>query len=552
MSALQSLPTYRWSTLVKNVVMIDTFVYQCEVEPRNVNEPGATELILVGFILEDNLGNRYTIQSIISVTGFVSVIQITDDFQLGDGPLIDREGYVCQTVDDGDAPYIAQPKYDNFDRSAESRTRGVDMDILWRNMYKYWELAPDTPASFVPLYAPLYNWWAVNNPLFISTIKAHLPIQSEWEALSVELGGDTVSGGHLKEAGLSHWLTPNTGADNSSGFTALPAGARLLDGTFEGIGEAVGYWLPEDDGAQSRAVGLAYTWSSILLPTGLGDKNGGYSIRLIIDTPDSIDIGSTTGTYIGNDGKVYPIVLIGTQWWLACNLCETKYRDGTLIPNVTDATAWSLLSTGAYCDYNNNPTNSYVYTPSTPGLRVYSKNFVNILDSSFITWTKVRVSDTEIDLQASLTSELSLWNVQANSLSPISVGLGDTVKFVDTQSVAWTITAGSPNTIQAVGPISKVNTSSLFSTGLAGTWTMPAIDSIFLGGYAGNGTGTTYQMVGVGKYAAYNTTGSNGLTALGAFAGSFATNVHHSLFAGYEAGYLSVGSFYAINLGYYT
>jgi len=54
------------------------------------------------------------------------------------------------------------------------------------------------------------------------------------------------------------------------------------------------------------------------------------------------------------DGNLYNIVTIGTQVWLKENLKVTKYTDGTVIPNISDNTAWSGLSNGAYCWYNNN------------------------------------------------------------------------------------------------------------------------------------------------------------------------------------------------------
>jgi uncharacterized protein (TIGR02145 family) len=56
------------------------------------------------------------------------------------------------------------------------------------------------------------------------------------------------------------------------------------------------------------------------------------------------------------DGNVYHTVKIGTQVWMEDNLRTTHYNDGTDIPNVTNSTEWAILSTGAYCWYNNDKT----------------------------------------------------------------------------------------------------------------------------------------------------------------------------------------------------
>jgi uncharacterized protein (TIGR02145 family) len=61
------------------------------------------------------------------------------------------------------------------------------------------------------------------------------------------------------------------------------------------------------------------------------------------------------------DGNAYNTVVIGTQTWMAENLKTTKYNDGTAIPQVTDAMAWSGLSTAAYCDWFNHPITSATY-----------------------------------------------------------------------------------------------------------------------------------------------------------------------------------------------
>ena len=71
--------------------------------------------------------------------------------------------------------------------------------------------------------------------------------------------------------------------------------------------------------------------------------------------------GLNAQTVVDFDGNVYDTVTIGTQVWMKQNLNTSHYSDGTIIPNVTDATAWEALSTGAYCDYNNTPSNSLSY-----------------------------------------------------------------------------------------------------------------------------------------------------------------------------------------------
>ncbi len=53
------------------------------------------------------------------------------------------------------------------------------------------------------------------------------------------------------------------------------------------------------------------------------------------------------------DGNVYTTVTIGTQIWMAENLKVTHYRNGAPIDNITDNTEWGNLTTGAYCNLNN-------------------------------------------------------------------------------------------------------------------------------------------------------------------------------------------------------
>ena len=61
------------------------------------------------------------------------------------------------------------------------------------------------------------------------------------------------------------------------------------------------------------------------------------------------------------DGNGYDIVTIGSQVWMVQNLDVTHYRNGDPIPNITDNTQWSKLTTGAYCNYNNDSGIAKIY-----------------------------------------------------------------------------------------------------------------------------------------------------------------------------------------------
>ena len=58
---------------------------------------------------------------------------------------------------------------------------------------------------------------------------------------------------------------------------------------------------------------------------------------------------------------IIPAIEIGTQQWMTQNLDVTTYRNGDIIPQVTDPIDWDALTTGAWCYYNNDPANGAIY-----------------------------------------------------------------------------------------------------------------------------------------------------------------------------------------------
>jgi uncharacterized protein (TIGR02145 family) len=91
-------------------------------------------------------------------------------------------------------------------------------------------------------YGRLYTWYAAADSRNICPDGWRLPSQAEWAGMIRHLGGDDKAGGKLKATGFEFWEEPNTGANNESGFTALPSGGRNEDGTFSGLGKYAAWW----------------------------------------------------------------------------------------------------------------------------------------------------------------------------------------------------------------------------------------------------------------------------------------------------------------------
>ena len=130
-------------------------------------------------------------------------------------------------------------------------------------------------------YGALYNWFAVNTGKLCPS-GWHVPEEADWSILTDYLGGEYSAGGKLKEQGVNHWFSPNLGASNIFGFTALPAGYRsgLTSGSFRAIGY-IGWWWAstESDLNWARNRTMAFDVSEIARGQGL--KRNGYSVRCV-------------------------------------------------------------------------------------------------------------------------------------------------------------------------------------------------------------------------------------------------------------------------------
>lgn len=208
------------------------------------------------------------------------------------GTVTDIDGNVYQTIQIGNQRWMMEnlkvTRYRNGD-AIPNVTGSTD----WSNLTTGARCAYDNDENNVATYGRLYNWYTADDSREIAPAGWHLPTDDEWKELEMYLGMSqseadntgyrgTDEGGKMKESGTAHWLSPNTGATNESGFSALPGGSRDNDGHFHAMGPAAYFWSSTENGsndAWSRA--LVYCYSEVY--RSYTNKQIGFSVRCIRD-----------------------------------------------------------------------------------------------------------------------------------------------------------------------------------------------------------------------------------------------------------------------------
>lgn len=138
-------------------------------------------------------------------------------------------------------------------------------------------------------YGALYNWFTVNTGK-LCPAGWHVPDSTEWLVLRDNWGGWQFGGGPNKASGTIEgedglWYSPNEGATNQSGFSAIPAGSRFyLDGTFYGAGEEGMFWTSDEVETENLGLYTGFVWSNTFFTWTIREKPQGMSIRCIKDT----------------------------------------------------------------------------------------------------------------------------------------------------------------------------------------------------------------------------------------------------------------------------
>jgi len=196
-----------------------------------------------------------------------------------------RDGKVYKTVTIGTQTWMAE----NLKATKYNDGKAIPMakvDPNWvTNMTAGYCWYDNDEAKYKNTYGALYNYFTVTKDN-LCPIGWSVPGKADWKILEEYLYNDNdeddMEGGRIKEAGTVHWAAPNTGATNSSGFTALPGGGRNAEGAFGTIGYSGYFW--SSDGAspiEGLAFGVSHDNSKI---TKFPDNKANcFSVRCIKD-----------------------------------------------------------------------------------------------------------------------------------------------------------------------------------------------------------------------------------------------------------------------------
>jgi uncharacterized protein (TIGR02145 family) len=220
------------------------------------------------------VGNNTCANEYISVTGCGGQTSLTYDGRTYD--LVEIGGQ-CWFADN-----LATDQY----RNGDPIPTGLD-NATWQNTNSgAYAIYNNDPSNDVT-YGKLYNWYTTVDSRGLCPTGWHVPTDCEWMCLEGSLGMSvtdqetagwrgTNEGGALKST--TGWPSPNTGATNSSGFTAFPGGDRDGSGAYYTTGD-YGFWWSSSEGAWDR--GLSFFNSSV--DRANGGKHYGFSVRCVRD-----------------------------------------------------------------------------------------------------------------------------------------------------------------------------------------------------------------------------------------------------------------------------
>lgn len=155
----------------------------------------------------------------------------------------------------------------------------VDDNKMWSKMispgYCWYN---NDKGRYKTKYGVLYNGYTVSTGK-LCPLGWHVPTIDDW-AILINHYGDIVAGGNLK--GTESWMSPNTGASNVSGFTALPGGSRGNLGSFMDAGIR-GHWWSSTENDKTDTWNRTMSYANSAVAGSSDHKQSGLSVRCMRD-----------------------------------------------------------------------------------------------------------------------------------------------------------------------------------------------------------------------------------------------------------------------------
>ena len=195
--------------------------------------------------------------------------------------MTDQEGNVCKTIVIGTQEWMAENLNTSIYRNGDSIPTNLD-NTTWQNTTDGAWAYYDNDTSYACPRGKLYNWFACTDARHLCPQGWHIPSDNDWTELTNYLGGYAIAGSEMKSFGTLYWLSSNTEAYNSSGFSATSGGMRHRNGTYQLIG-ANGQWW------SSTPFNSTSAWNRLLISGNINAeiiasrKEYGFSVRCLRD-----------------------------------------------------------------------------------------------------------------------------------------------------------------------------------------------------------------------------------------------------------------------------
>ena len=180
--------------------------------------------------------------------------------------------------------------FDTTGGSGGSSTTWQNLTIGAHTIYAH-DSTVTTPSNRTK-YGYLYNWYAAKGIYTTGNIAStdtlnicpegwHVPTNEDWITLTTELGGESVAGGKMKSIGTAYWNSPNTGATNESGFSALAGGYRNFNGSCRNVRDVAFFWSATESASLSAWSRLLASNDSLVERRSDFKKSIGASVRCL-------------------------------------------------------------------------------------------------------------------------------------------------------------------------------------------------------------------------------------------------------------------------------